>query len=129
MNEDDLKELTPPPYYGKEIRLHLLLIGFFLIFLISFDQQFLIFYITIGVILVVLTVMFAGLTTRKNKSVMVGNLIISLFIFCVFEFLAIYTYRNVGSLFSLAFFLKQAIALLSMSALYLSTRTLAGMSK
>lgn len=114
-------------YYGDTVRKYFLAAGFMLLFLIPLDREYFSFYISFGIVFVILSILLAGLTNPKSQSIIIADLLMALALGCVFEYLAILRYFKTSEFFNLIFLLRQAIAVASFGALYLSTKTLRGM--
>ncbi|MFA6050831.1 MAG: hypothetical protein WC761_06610 [Candidatus Paceibacterota bacterium] len=126
MNEKK-KEAQVPHYYGDSVRRHMLFAGIALVILMPLDKSFLALYLSIGIVFVLFSFILAGLTSPNSSSIIIADTIISLVIFCIFEFLAIASYIQGETIWNLVFLLRQAIALLSLGSLYLGIKTLRGM--
>jgi hypothetical protein len=123
----DSKGPSQHHFYGYDIRKHFLAATVMLVITILVDKEMLNFNILVGVAGIFIIVMLAGLTTPKNRPVMIADLIVSGIMFVLFEYIAIAAYLKADSFFSIVFILRQAIALIFLGALYLSTKTVRDM--
>jgi len=114
-------------YYGDSIRKHMVVAGVLLLILMPLDRELLTFYLSFGVALVLFSIISAGLTNPESTLSIVVDLVISLTVFCVFEYLAIAGYVKSETFWDTVFLLRQAIAIVTLGSLYLATKTLRGM--
>lgn len=125
---------TPVPkdhlthYYGNVIRTLFLVSAFMLLIAFLRDSEFFPLYLFIGVIVVLFLVIAAGLTSPRTKATILIDTILSATLSVFFEYSALLEYARYQDLFSEAFILRQAIAILFFVALYYCVKTLRWMS-
>lgn len=124
-NEND--NLKFEHYYGDTVRGIFLSAG--VVFLVTMvrDQEFLSFYLVVGVLSVLALTILAGLTNPLSKKIIKIDAVISIVMFLLFEYLAIAGYVSAQSFSNDIFLLRQLLAILFLVALYFSTKTLRGM--
>ena len=133
MNDDEIiieseEQSHPVPhYYGDMFRRRLLTAGVVLLLAIIIDRQFLIFYLIVSVFGVLALTVLAGLTSPSNRTIIKNTAILSAIMFVIFEYFAVYEYLQEEFIFDYVFILRQALALIFLSIIYLSTKTLRGM--
>jgi len=77
-----------------------------------------------AIFMIVIVVLFSGMTDSRQRWVGVINWIISFFVFCIFEYQAVTTYQDYS--FDGFFFLCQFLAILFLITFYFATETLRG---
>lgn len=119
---------TPPAhYYGDAVRKFFLGAGLVLLLATLRDREFLSFYLFIGVFAVLLLTILAGLTNPRTRRVIIADGAVSAVMFLLFEYLAVSAYIETQSFTNEIFFLRQALALIFLVALYFSTKTFRGL--
>ncbi len=127
MDEYGNNDSKPEHYYGDVVRAIFLAAG--IVFLITMvrDREFLSFYLVVGVLSVLALTILAGLTNPRSKKIIKIDAAVSVIMFLLFEYLAIAGYSDAPGFTDSVFFLRQALAVLFLIALYFSTKTLRGM--
>ena len=121
------EEHPVPHYYGDIFRSRLLTAGVVLLLAIITDRQFLYFYLIVGVFGALALTILAGLTSPTNRTIVRSTVILSAILFVVFEYFAVYEYLKEEFIFDFVFILRQTLALIFISIVYLSTKTLRNM--
>ena len=116
-----------PHYYGDTVRKHLLWAGAVLLLAAILDRELLQFYLIAGIFGVLSFTVLAGLISPLEQRIIVYVAILSGAMFLLFEYFAINGYLQYESLFSVVFLLRQILAVIFLSILYLSTKTVRGM--
>ena len=116
-----------PHYYGDIIRKHLLLAGGIVLLAAIYDRELLNFYLVVGVFGVLTFTVLAGLISPRVRLVVGYVAILSAVMFLLFEYFAINAYLQVEDIFRLVFVLREALAVIFLSILYFSTKTVRGM--
>lgn len=111
-------------YYGDIVRGCFMVSGFILLLANLFDQEFLGFYLVVGVIGVLIIVILAGLTSPRKKKVLIAETIIAGLGFVIFEYLAIGAYQHINTVYDLVFILRQTLAILFLVTLYYSVKNI-----
>lgn len=114
-------------YYGDIVRLCFVAAGLLLLVTILVDKELLSLYLTIGVVGVLGMVVLAGLTSPRTFVVLIIEAVVAGLAFIFFEYVAIARYEAVESLDDGIFFLRQALALIFLVALYFSVKSIRGM--
>jgi hypothetical protein len=123
------KEENPiPHYYGDKVRQLLLAAGFLILLAVIFDRELQNFYIVLGVVGVLIFTILAGLTSPQNRKVLVNTAALSAAMFLLFEYFAISNFLSTQVVTSPAFLLREALAVIFLTILYFSTKTLRGTS-
>lgn len=123
----DGNNLNLEHYYGDTIRGIFLAAGVVFLVAIVRDQEFLSFYLIVGVLSVLVITILAGLTNPLSKKVIKIDAVISIMMFLLFEYLAVAGYVKAQSFSNDIFLLRQLLAILFLVALYFSTKTFRGM--
>ena len=113
-------------YYGDTVRKFFLAAGVILLVAILRDQEFLSFYLFIGVFGVLLLTVLAGLTNSRTKGVIMADVVTSIIFFLLFEYLAVSAYVQMRHIIEEVFLLRQLLAPLFLIAVYFSTKTYRG---
>jgi|SRR3989304_6583921 len=127
----DSKQKEPnhiPHYYGDKVRQLLLIAGFLILLAVIFDRELQTFYIVLGVAGVLVFTILAGLTSPQNRKVLVNIAALSAAMFLLFEYFAISNFLSTQVATSPTFLLREALAIIFLSILYFSTKTLRGTS-
>jgi len=128
-DEKETKPLLPtfdvPHYYGNAIRGLFLAVGLLLLVATALDKELLNLYLRVGVFLVLVLTLLAGFTSPRIRSLIWAEVIVSAVLFVLFEY-AVIEYLTTHDTLGFIFFLRQAIALAALGALYYSTKTLRG---
>lgn len=114
-------------YYGDTVRKCFLFAGLLLLLAVLLDREFLSLYLFVGVFVVLLLTILAGLTNPQNKRFIMIDGIVSAAMFLVFEYLAVNAYLAAESLAGDVFYLRQALAVVFLVALYFATKTYRGL--
>jgi hypothetical protein len=123
------KEENPiPHYYGDKVRQLLLAAGCLILLAVIFDRELQNFYIVLGVVGVLIFTILAGLTSPQNRKVLVNTAALSAAMFLLFEYFAISNFISTQVVTSPAFLLREALAVIFLTILYFSTKTLRGTS-
>lgn len=118
---------TIPHYYGDIVRKLFLAMGILMLLSIPFDKELLTFFLRVGVFVILVVTLLAGFTSPRGKWVIVTNTISAAVIFTVFEYAAIgFLTGNDFQFFDIIFGFRQLIALVALTALYFSAKTLRG---
>lgn len=122
-------EITPPParrphYYGDLVRKQLLLAGLVIMVAALLDSELRSFYLLVALFGVVGITVLAGLTSPQKHGVVVIDVLVSAFMFLVFEYFAIAAYVRYENFSNNVFFFRQLIAVIFLIALYYSTKTI-----
>ncbi|MBI5078238.1 MAG: hypothetical protein HZB11_02665 [Candidatus Yonathbacteria bacterium] len=125
--EKDMEQ-TPktrhPHYYGDLIRKHLFFAAFVIMIAALLDEELRNFYLFVGLFGVVGFTILAGLTSPQKRSVMFIDVLVSAFMFLVFEYFAINAFVQYQNFSEPVFFLRQTIAVIYLVILYYSTKTM-----
>ena len=113
-----------PHYYGDLIRKHLFFAAFIIMIAALIDSELRNFYLFVGLFGVVGFTILAGLTSPQKRGVMFLDVIISAFMFLIFEYFAINAYAKYESFTYNVFFFRQLIAVIYLIVLYYSTKTI-----
>lgn len=122
--QSNLKNFKFPHYYGDSTRKFLLFAGVVILIAILRDTELMQLYFLVGILTVVVLTIVAGMTSPKNRGVIVVSNVISAALFILFEYFAVINYAQTQNFFSEIFFLRQLLALTFLVSLYYSTKTL-----
>ncbi len=125
----EVKTTKPAPvahYYGDVVRMLLVGAGVLLLLSALFDKNLLAFNIVVGIVLVLVLVVVAGLTSPRNYFAMLVDTVVSALLFVVYELLAVLAYNQHDSIVDISFALRQGIAFAALGALYFSVKSLRG---
>jgi hypothetical protein len=110
----------PPHYYGDTVRVLFLVGGIVQMVTTAFYRSIISVPIPISMLGVMVLILAAGFTTHKNRSVILFDLVVSLFSTFYFEYIVLYgSYTGKDTLF----WIYQALALNFLFALYFSVKT------
>ena len=124
------EETTLPPskrhphYWGELVRKHLFFAAFIIMMAALIDKELRNFYLFIGLFGVAGFTVLAGLTDPRKRGVMFLDVLISAFMFIIFEYFAIQAYAQYESFTYNVFFFRQLIAIIYLIALYYSTKSM-----
>lgn len=128
MNNEDETTLPPekrhPHYYGELVRKHIFFAAFVIMGATLVDSELRNFYLFIGLFGVVGLTVLAGLTSPKKRAIMFIDVLVSAFLFLIFEYFAIQAYARYESFTYSVFFFRQLIAVVYLVTLYYSTKTM-----
>ncbi len=127
MDKDDeilVPEKVHPHYYGNLIRKNFFFAGFVIMMAALLDSELRSFYLFVGLFGVVGVTVLAGLTSPRKRAVMLTDVLVSAFMFLVFEYFAIAAYARYENFSDSVFLLRQLIAVVFLVALYYSTKTM-----
>ena len=113
-----------PHYYGELVRKHLFFAGFVIMIAALIDSELRNFYLFVGLFGVVGLTVLAGLTSPQKRIVMFLDVLVSAFMFLIFEYFAINAYVQYESFTYNVFFFRQLIAVVYLITLYYSTKTM-----
>ena len=85
----------PPHYYGDTVRTLLFLAAAVILISIPLDISLLTFNLVVGVVLVFILTLLAGLTSPRSRVSLVMDVVVSALLFLVFEYLAIAAFVQV----------------------------------
>lgn len=121
----DYDRITPPPhYYGDTVRIAFLLAALLILAIpLLIKDISSSYYIFPGTAILLILVIFAGLTSPAKKFSIIADTFVAGFLFVVFEHLALQNIAQIGTLFML----YQALAALFLVTLYFSIKTWRGM--
>lgn len=111
-------------YYGDTVRRLFLVGGALVLLTVLFDKRFLAFYLYVGVLIVLVLTVLAGLTSPANRRVIIGDTILAGVLFVLFEYAAIGAYLDAERTFDIVFILHQINSFVFLAALYLGSKTL-----
>lgn len=115
-------------YYGDEIRKVFLAIGVIMLLGLPYFSKNINVGGFISVFGIVAVNLFAGMTSPRRKSIVLFDALIALIGTSFFELTAFFRFDFIGNIFDGYFWFNEIIAILFFVALYLSTKTLRGMS-
>lgn len=115
-----------PHYYGDLVRKYFLVAGFVLLYATLEDRELLGFYLSVGMISILASVILAGLTSPTKRRIVIYDVIISIILFLIFEYLSVSAYSDRHNFFEIVFFLRQLLAVIFLTTLYFSIKTLRG---
>jgi hypothetical protein len=128
MNKETLPEaktsVRHPHYYGDLIRKQLFFAAFIIMLAALIDVELRNFYLFVGLFGVVGFTILAGLTSPQKRSIMFTDVLVSTFMFLIFEYFAINAYAQYESFSNPIFFFRQLIAVVYLVTLYYCTKTL-----
>jgi len=115
-------------YYGDTVRKIFLAAGILLLIATIRDNTFLPLYLIIGTFAALALTILAGLTNPQTnnphtRKVIAADLIISIVLFVLFEYMAIAAYSGKHNINDEIFLIRQALAILFLTATYYSTKT------
>lgn len=113
-----------PHYYGELVRKHLFFAAFVIMIAALIDNELRNFYLFVGLFGVVGLTVLAGLTSPQKRSIMFTDVLVSAFMFLIFEYFAINAFVQFQSFSDPVFFFRQLIAVVYLITLYYSTKTL-----
>lgn len=113
-----------PHYYGNLIRKQLFFTAFVIMIAALIDSELRNFYFFIGLFGVVGFTILAGLTSPQKRGVMFTDVLVSSFMFLIFEYFAISAFIRYEDFSDPVFFFRQLIAVIYLIILYYSTKTL-----
>lgn len=116
-----------PHYYGNTVRVIFIIAAFVMLASALFDEGLLAFYLLAGIFGALTLTILAGLTNPKTMSVLIAEAVVAALAFLIFEYFAISAYRQTESLTDIIFLLRQILAILFITALYFSVKTVRGM--
>lgn len=122
-NTDHRRKAKHPHYYGDLVRKHLFFAAIVIMIAALLDSELRNFYLFIGLFGVVGFTILAGLTSRSSRSIMLTDVLVSAFMFLIFEYYAIAAFVQYENFSHPAFFLRQTIAVIYLIILYYSTKT------
>lgn len=121
---DEKRPADMSHYYGDTVRRLFLIGGALVLITVLFDKRFLALYLYVGVIVVLVLTLLAGLTSPTNRQVLIGDTILSGLLYLLFEYAAISAYLAAERTFDVVFILHQANSFIFLAALYLGSKTL-----
>lgn len=128
MNKDTETTLPPakrhPHYYGELVRKQLFFAAFVIMISALIDSELRNFYLIVGLFGVVGFTVLAGLTSPQKRGVMFTDVLVSAFMFLIFEYFAINAFVQYQNFSDPIFFFRQLIAVVYLVTLYYSTKTL-----
>ncbi|MGB2580189.1 MAG: hypothetical protein WBC83_00675 [Minisyncoccia bacterium] len=127
MEKDNMQsspETRHPHYYGNLIRKQLFFAAFVIMIAALIDSELRNFYLFIGLFGVVGFTILAGLTSPQKRGVMFTDVLVSSFMFLIFEYFAISAFIRYEDFSDPVFFFRQLIAVIYLIILYYSTKTL-----
>ncbi|HBH71622.1 MAG: hypothetical protein UU88_C0009G0025 [Parcubacteria group bacterium GW2011_GWC1_42_11] len=113
-----------PHYYGNLIRKQLFFAAFVIMIAALIDSELRNFYLFIGLFGVVGFTILAGLTSPQKRGIMFTDVLVSSFMFLIFEYFAISAFIRYEDFSDPVFFFRQLIAVIYLVILYYSTKTL-----
>lgn len=113
-----------PHYYGDLIRKQLFFAAFVIMLAALIDEELRNFYLFVGLFGVVGFTILAGLTSPQKRSIMFTDVLVSAFMFLIFEYFAISAFTQYNDFSDPIFFFRQLIAVVYLITLYYSTKTL-----
>lgn len=125
-NKKAAAERHPPHYYGDNVRRMFLSAGVIMLVGLPFfadKLELTVFAATLGIVIIGI---FAGLTSPRQRSIMIFDTCVAAAASIVFELYAIDEYRRTGSI-DAYFFFNQILAILFFVALYFSVKTFRSM--
>ncbi len=121
------REKKVPHYYGDTVRILLISAGVLLLLSILFDKGLLAFNLVVGIVMVLVLTIFAGLTSPRNYGAIVIDTIAAGCLFVIYEVLAVASFSQHDNVFDVGFALRQGIAFVALMALYFGIKTIRGM--
>ena len=117
-------------YYGKIVRAIFIVGALTMLVSFPFFSHLINLPLPIHIFFIVLFVVIGGLISPLSKSIFILGSIVPVFALAMFEYYALYTYKNLSGLdgINVAFFwVNQILALMFIFAMYLSIKTLRAM--
>ena len=122
-NKNTKRSLISPHYYGDTTRQIYLFMALIMLIATPFYYNKLPISAPVSVFSILILATIAGLTNPKLRSVIVFDFLVSIFMFLAFGWEAISSYKVSADMF---FFTNLILSILSLFALYLSSKTLRG---
>jgi len=113
-----------PHYYGNLIRKQLFFAAFVIMIAALIDSELRNFYFFVGLFGVVGFTVLAGLTSPQKRTIMFTDVLVSAFMFLIFEYFAISAFVRYENFSDPVFFFRQLIAVIYLVTLYYGTKTL-----
>jgi len=113
-----------PHYYGDLIRKQLFFAAFVIMIAALVDAELRSFYLFVGLFGVVGFTILAGITSPEKRGIMFIDVLISAFMFLIFEYFAIQAYARYENFSDSVFFFRQLIAVIYLVTLYYGTKTM-----
>lgn len=113
-----------PHYYGNLIRKQLFFAAFVIMIAALIDSELRDFYFFVGLFGVVGFTILAGLTSPQKRTIMFTDVLVSAFMFLIFEYFAINAFVRYENFSDPVFFFRQLIAVIYLVTLYYGTKTL-----
>lgn len=120
------KELRDMHYYGNTVRILYMIMALVILVMTPFFKQDIPLPAYFSVFGVMILSVLAGLTSPKTRAVIVFDFMVAVFSLLIFGYEFVTKYKNIASIYDLFFVGNMVLSVLSVFAIYYSSKTLRG---